>query len=411
MEHPSPVDQPDLDAPWPAIPETFARHVREALLCLYDPVGLQHSALLTLAGPVVVGATPGQWLRGQLLDAIEALHPAAGVTSNARVWRTYRLLESRYIEGHDVGSVAEQVALSKSQYHRENQHALRAVASVLWERWRVAERWPTGAVGAGDQARQEAAGLVPGGLVPVDLVGVLGGVRDLLEPLCARHGVILDLVVPASVPPVLGERVAVRQALLALLAPIISAGSDRRLSIEMVDRTPYVEARVEGRIAAPGPSIRQSLREAQPFVAALGGALAHHPSAGPGQSWAICLTLPASDRPTLLVVDNNADFIRLVERYLAGHGWEVVGAPDVERAEAETQRRPPRAILLDVVMPGRDGWELLLALKRRPGTRLVPVIVCSVLSEPAVALSLGAAAYLHKPVSRQQLANALAAHR
>jgi CheY-like chemotaxis protein len=64
--------------------------------------------------------------------------------------------------------------------------------------------------------------------------------------------------------------------------------------------------------------------------------------------------------------------------------------------------------MLDVMMPQVDGWELLAAIKSNPATRDIPVIVCSVLKSPALALKLGAAAYLPKPVSQQALIEALA---
>jgi CheY-like chemotaxis protein len=287
------------------------------------------------------------------------------------------------------------------------------VAAVLWERWRGDEEGDAAAVEVGPAAaaRHDATHLLPGPLTPIDLAGVLRGVRDLLAPLCAQHAAAIRLAPADRLPPALGERVALRQALLALLAPLIVASAGRTLTIEAAGEEHQVLTMVRGDGEPSEPAIRQGLSECRPFVEALRGGVRYAPPAEPGGGWTIRLALPASDRPTLLVVDNNADFVRLVGRYLTGHGWEVVGAADVEQAQAETRRRTPRAILLDVVLPDRDGWELLLALKRRPATRDVPVIVCSVLNEPAVALSLGAAAYLHKPITQRQLLGALAGRR
>lgn len=60
-----------------------------------------------------------------------------------------------------------------------------------------------------------------------------------------------------------------------------------------------------------------------------------------------------------------------------------------------------------MVIPGRDGWELLLELKQLPSTREIPVVICSVLDEPAVAIALGAAVYLQKPIDQDRLLAAL----
>jgi Amt family ammonium transporter len=79
----------------------------------------------------------------------------------------------------------------------------------------------------------------------------------------------------------------------------------------------------------------------------------------------------------------------------------------VDEAYALACHQHPGAILLDVVIPGRDGWELLLELKQLPSTRDIPVIICSVLDEPAVAIALGAAAYLQKPIDQDRLLAAL----
>ena len=67
-----------------------------------------------------------------------------------------------------------------------------------------------------------------------------------------------------------------------------------------------------------------------------------------------------------------------------------------------------RAILLDIMMPQRDGWTLLGQLREHPDTHAIPVIVCSILPQEQLALVLGAAAFLRKPVSRADLLRALA---
>jgi CheY-like chemotaxis protein len=68
---------------------------------------------------------------------------------------------------------------------------------------------------------------------------------------------------------------------------------------------------------------------------------------------------------------------------------------------------PPDVIVLDVMLPDVDGWNLLLDLHEHPATRSIPVIVCSVVREENLAMSLGAALYLSKPVSPRQFIRAL----
>jgi CheY-like chemotaxis protein len=390
------------------VPETFTELVRDALLHLYQPAGLHGHALLALAGEALAGeAAPGQWLRRSLLDAIAAVQPEPGVASSARAWRIHRILELRYLEGHDVASIIEQIALSKSQYHREHHRALETVAALLWERWRVAERWSTPATDPAraterEAARHAAEQLLPGSPPrPVDLLAVIAGLGEILRPLCTRRNVTLQLPAPLALPPVLGERVALRQALLAVLAPAVATAIDSTITVEVADGDRQIDLRLRGVVAGPLTAIERGVQESRPFVDGLRGTVVYSPAAD--GAWGVHLALPRGDRPALLVVDNNADFIRLVERFLASHPWEVIAASTVEHAHARARAHHPAAILLDVVIPDRDGWDLLLALKTTPETRDIPVIICSVLNEPEVATSLGATAYLHKPISQQQL--------
>jgi putative two-component system response regulator len=67
---------------------------------------------------------------------------------------------------------------------------------------------------------------------------------------------------------------------------------------------------------------------------------------------------------------------------------------------AETR---PDLIILDVMMPSMDGWQVLRSLKQNPATKSTPIIICSVLREPELAISLGAISYLIKPVDRLEL--------
>jgi CheY-like chemotaxis protein len=87
----------------------------------------------------------------------------------------------------------------------------------------------------------------------------------------------------------------------------------------------------------------------------------------------------------------------------------VVGATAGAEVLKLARELAPVAVALDVMMPTQDGWEVLQSLKNDPTTRNIPVIICSVLDDPELAYSLGAAAYLHKPVTQADLLSALAA--
>jgi CheY-like chemotaxis protein len=232
----------------------------------------------------------------------------------------------------------------------------------------------------------------------------------LLEPLCQQHGTALRLAAPEQLGRIPGDRIALRHALLAVLTHAI--GRADRGGIDLRARAGAEQVRIEiaGRSARALRAEELGIPASRPFVLALHGELTHALPTGAG-AWRVELAFPTDARPLLLVVDNNPDFVALVQRYLAADPWEVVGASSTDQALALMRQRPPDAVLLDVVMPGRDGWDLLEELHASAGRPQPPVIVCSVLDEPEVAISLGARSYLQKPVDRGRLLAALAAAR
>ncbi|MCC6626870.1 MAG: response regulator [Chloroflexi bacterium] len=394
----------------------FVDLVRDALLHLYDLTTLQtHRLAAVVARPGREAPARGQGLRKALLDAIGSVHPGAGVPTTSRAWRTYRLLELRYIEGLDVAAVSDQLALGRSHYHREHHRALQAVADALWERvhdqmtsgsvvvitdWAEPERVPL-------PSTAESRGQVTSVAESLDLGAITRDICVLLEPLCAQRGVGLQWSPPAVPVMVYADRVALRQALLMLSAPVIEGDERGVVTVALAAQDGWAQVTIGRPVTADGPSVAPADAGARPFVEAIRGRLSFLPTSTQTDTWGVQLSLPSSSGAELLVVDNSVDFIRLVERALSGSAWEVVGASDVDRALRAVAEHRPRAILLDIVLPGHDGWEFLQALKREPATRHIPIIVCSVLGQPSVAIALGAAAYLQKPVDGPRLMAAL----
>ena len=114
-----------------------------------------------------------------------------------------------------------------------------------------------------------------------------------------------------------------------------------------------------------------------------------------------------SELPPILVVDDNHDNAEIIRQYLEIRGYPITVAHDGDEALALFEQVRPALVLLDVMMPGRDGWETLQQLKNRPATAGVPVIMCSVLREAELAHFLGAAELVPKPVMREALLAAL----
>jgi DNA-binding response OmpR family regulator len=119
------------------------------------------------------------------------------------------------------------------------------------------------------------------------------------------------------------------------------------------------------------------------------------------------VTLPLADEITVLVVDDNYDLVHFYRRYAAGTRYRIVHVPNGRDALVAVDAYAPGIIVLDVMLPDVDGWELLGQLHGNPASRGIPIIVCSVIREAELALELGAMQYLPKPVRRSELLAAL----
>ncbi|MGZ8437784.1 MAG: response regulator, partial [Candidatus Limnocylindrales bacterium] len=110
----------------------------------------------------------------------------------------------------------------------------------------------------------------------------------------------------------------------------------------------------------------------------------------------------------VLVIEDDPSAVRLLREYLEAAGYPVRVAATGESGLASVIEHKPAAVILDVLLPGIDGWEVLRRLKADDRTHDVPVIIVTVVDEREVGLALGAADYLVKPIHREALLHCLA---
>ena len=111
--------------------------------------------------------------------------------------------------------------------------------------------------------------------------------------------------------------------------------------------------------------------------------------------------------PLVLVVEDDPQAAELLTLSLEGAGCRVEAARDGEEGFSKARQFHPALITLDLLLPKVDGWELLVRLKGEPETRDIPVVIVSIVDQPGKGFALGAADYLLKPVSREDLLHAL----
>jgi DNA-binding response OmpR family regulator len=107
-----------------------------------------------------------------------------------------------------------------------------------------------------------------------------------------------------------------------------------------------------------------------------------------------------------MVIDDEPDLVRLVEYNLQKEGYVVLTARDGETGLKLARQHAPQVVLLDVMMPGADGWEVCKRLRAEPKTAAIPIIMLTAKAQESdriLGLELGADDYMTKPFSVREL--------
>lgn len=105
----------------------------------------------------------------------------------------------------------------------------------------------------------------------------------------------------------------------------------------------------------------------------------------------------------IMMVDDDPESIYIIKKYLDGHDYQTMEAHDGDEAVELGTQYLPDVILLDIMMPRKDGWMVLQELKRQPETKNIPIIILSIVDNKKLGFSLGASDYIVKPISKDVL--------
>lgn len=401
--------------------------IRDGLLSLYDPVGL--SASLLAAELVERKIIPSNRLLSDvLIDAVNKLRPPAAAPVQSHARRCYRYLQLRYIECQGHAAIAHDLGVSERQASRIHQDALDTLGQVLFPLadtvHRSAHQDQSGSEANGTSRERSAMTgrkstticnqLPEGGANAADVVR---GVQQTFRQFATAAGARVEARLPDDLPPIRVNRVILRQILLNLLLSLVKAercwgdcagpvllvegqsvGDEVVLSVRSVSSAETVIG-TENSVVPAEPASAPVLAAALSLASEVGARI-EIDSGSPLAQAALYLPVGPS---LLLLVDDNPDVGELFGRMLVRSRYQLRQVRTANRALNVAREILPHAIVLDVVMPSRDGWEVLSALKADRRTSDIPVIVSSVLPDRALALSLGASDFLSKPVTRNSL--------
>ncbi len=393
--------------------DEFLKYLRNDLGHLYDAALLRTSPLAALLN-VADRFDTSSALRSILTETIESLKPGDDEPSQSRTWRIYDSLFCCYVQRLSQQVVADQLGISTRQLRREQRAALEVLADRLWAQFNldkspqgpdITKSGPIQPAADSSAASKELAWLKDIPLEkPTDLKQALHAVLNLAQPLAAQHRVRLEIKTTGDLPDLAVHPVALNQTLLNLLSAAITQSPGNRVCISAWPLRWDVEIQVQSTASASDFAVSGDVAASMNITRQLAElcrgklALSHDKKA-----FGATLTLPALEQLPVLAVDDNADTLQLLQRYTSGTRYRLIGTRNPEQVQSLAEQFSPQVILLDVMMPQVDGWRVLGRLRQHPLTNNVPIVVCSILAQQAMALSLGASAFIRKPITRQTL--------
>ncbi|UXN59387.1 response regulator [Phyllobacterium zundukense] len=286
---------------------------------------------------------------------------------------------------------------------------------------------------------------------PVSLKQLLIDVESTVAPLIAKKGNRLTVTVSVEPDEIETDKTKLRQNLFNLLsnAAKFTENDEIRLSVRRYqddERGDLVEFAVSDNGIGMTKEQQAKLFQAfvqvdasttrnyggtglglaitQHFIKMMGGAIEVESKFGEGSTFRFTIpangTAPLAEetatqaelpdkarRGTVLVIDDEARARKFISDTVRSAGFNVIEAAGGEEGMAKMRKSRPDAIILDVIMPGQDGWSVLREIKSDKALRDIPVILATVVADREMGLAFGAAGHLVKPIDPRQLVDML----
>ena len=408
---------------------SFSKHVRNALNHLYDLDYLRHSPLIS-AFRIQNRFDAATTLQRLLIDSIENLRPGIGELPLSEKRKIYEILYFRYIQQFKQEEVAHHIGVSERQFRREQDHALDVLATLLQTKYsqeglpespKAREAAPASMKNSDwDWIKSAHAERVS------NLKTFISEIQNMMQPVAAHYRASIRVRCASSLPELSAHPVAARQILLNLVQAAIYHGVDGKVVVSVEADGSFVEFGIWAEPSSPGPFSHEEKRggregkggedlrkkeqednliKVAAYLAQLSGGRVSIEGGAAG--FACRCILPAVNGITVVAIDDNHDILDLLERYTAGTRYHLVRSSQSESVIDLAIQVRAHIIVLDVMMPKMDGWELLGRIRSHPQTANIPVIVLTILDQEELALSLGAQALVLKPVTQDPFLAAL----
>ncbi len=366
--------------------------LRQALARFHDLGYLQEHARAAL---VAGRFTDAPALRQALEDAIRRMQPPPETAPNAPARRLHRLLTLRYLDGLTQQEAAAELGIGVRHFKREQQRAIEALDALIFDQSAPPDRSRSPIPAASEPASTSPE--------LIHLPEVLRAALTVLDPVLTQQDLNVTVNLEDTLPAAQINAMLARQLVINALGWLIHDTYHERLLVRMRALTgpsrSFVALELEhptvGRRHPIGSTLKQLARSANAELSV---------EITPRQTEKLIVRMPAAQSRYILMIDDNPDMLRLAQRQLQrASDLAFVGVSTMDEALSQIRASRPACILLDLMMPDHDGWEILRLLKTYPETASIPIVISSVLPEPDLARAMGAAAILPRPFKAAQL--------
>jgi CheY-like chemotaxis protein len=396
--------------------------LRSALHFLYDPNQLRRSPLVELF-EISKSANPSAALQKILTDAIEKTRPGQNEPPQARGWLLHDVLFLKYVRGYEREAVMNQLALSDRQLSREIKAAIENLALLIAYDYNLQvnptvpadlnvasaqPEIPTAAVSASAPAGEGVAFSWAENLPTEKFASwksILQSIVEILLPVIQKNEIHFEVFPVEDLPDFRVPQSILRNSLMIIMGDMIPFAQGCRFSIASAIKeqklviTETIHAPSSAGLGFEGRELQPSNFEvANSLLERVKGKLEFTASVHAIET---VVMIPAIEEIPILVIDDNSDTIQLYQRYSQGSRYSITSTTSASEIYKLIEQVHPRIILLDLMMPGVDGWDILSQLRQAPLHPPAAVVVCSILPMEKVAQSLGADGFLRKPVLPQ----------
>ena len=375
-------------------PGSFVESLINCLRHLYDLPYLQKNPIIISPDKVIVG----QALRQELIFAIEAMNPEGNISTLSNESRTYNLLHLRYIQKKSIKEITQFFGISNRQAYRDLRKSEQNLCATFWER-------NSGSVDSDNQINisdtQSDISIIEPVFQSTDLIVILQNAIQTTRTLSLKQATPIILNFDKQPSYVFLEETIAYQVLVSLISFTVRKahiGSDIKINVTQTASQILIDFAFQQEEKGLESQIMDDL--ILQLLKRLGWQLDISDYESCFQNFR--LSIPCL-KIKILIVDDNEGLVALLTRHLADQAYGVYSTTKATECIKLAQELSPDIIILDIMLPEINGWDLLQQIKINPQTKHIHVIICSVMKEPELAKSLGASAYLAKPIRKSEL--------